>query len=105
MCRPVFHEHGLFFRGVDASTVSIPSFGPSKKDADGSIGQEGAIEETPFRWGVNCRGWLCRRLRIGSGARRSGRCSSVHIDGLEGSASEGAGPGICGVGLCVSVRG
>jgi hypothetical protein len=49
----MIHEHGLFFSGVDVSTVSIPSLGLRKADVDGSVGQEGAVEEAPFRWGGN----------------------------------------------------
>ncbi len=54
--RPGIHEHGLVVRLVDAKAGAGTLFCYSESDADGSYGQEKAIEEAPLRGGV--RYWV-----------------------------------------------
>ncbi len=65
-CRPMIHEYELVVCSVDATANSLSSFDLGWADADGSFGQERAIERGPIWSIVHYRGWPWRRFEPGS---------------------------------------
>jgi hypothetical protein len=68
--RLVIHKYGLVVRSVFMTTDFVSSFGPSKADADGFVGQE-RVRDMPAtrRVGQWRRGGRGADSELGSGSR------------------------------------